>query len=272
MAKLNAGIIGCGAIGAQLARVIINDFSSGINLVSLYDIDPKRAEKLAGALQSRTMVEKSPAHLIKRVNLVIEAARASVSAEIVKSSLLFRKDVLVMSVGGLRDCAAEIFALAEKNKTRIFIPSGAICGIDGLKALRHSTISKVRLTTRKPALGLANNSYLNEKGIELDEIKVETVVFEGTAFEAVKFFPQNVNVAAVLSLAGIGFKETLVRIVAVPGSGANIHEIEIEADAAKLFIRAENKPHPDNPKTSSLAVLSAIETLRGILCNVRVGT
>jgi len=272
MRPLRIGIVGCGAIGSHLARVITEDFSGRANLVSIYDLDSDKTERLAAELGGRIIVEKSAIHLVKRVELVVEAASASVSYEVAKNALTFRKDVMIMSVGGLMDRADVLFELAERNNCRIFIPSGAICGIDGIKAAGRAGIRTVRLTTYKSAETFRDVPYVQENNISLDNLRKEKVIFEGSAGEAVKYFPRNVNVAATLSLAGIGAENTRVRIIATPAQKTNVHEIEIEGEAGRIFVRTENKTHPDNPKTSYLAVLSAIETLRGITESVRIGT
>ena len=155
---------------------------------------------------------------------------------------------------------------------RVYLPSGAVCGIDGLKSCRAGSIYSVTLTTRKPPRGLEGAPYLKEKNIRLSDIKGETVIFDGTAREAIKGFPQNVNVCAALSLAGIGADKTRVRIMTSPEYTKNIHEVRIEGDSGNISTRTENVPSKANPKTSQLAVFSAIATLEGIAKSVRVGT
>jgi len=110
-----------------------------------------------------------------------------------------------------------------------------------------------------------------KKKIRLDNITQDTVIFQGSAAQAIRAFPQNINVAATLSAAGIGIDNTVVRIVASPGLTRNIHEVEIESEAGRIVTRTENLVHPDNPKTSYLAVLSAIATLKQILEPIKIG-
>ena len=116
------------------------------------------------------------------------------------------------------------------------------------------------------------SEYINQRGLNLNKIRGETVLFSGSAADAIKNFPQNINVAATLSIVGIGEKRTQVKIVASPRLKRNIHEIYIDSDAGRISSRVENLIHPDNRKTSFLAVLSAIATLRQLLEPVRVGT
>jgi aspartate dehydrogenase len=179
---------------------------------------------------------------------------------------------MIMSVGGIIEHYKELEVLTREKNARIFIPSGAICGIDGLKAATFGKINKVILTTKKPPKAFLGLPYVLKKKIRLDNINEDTVLFEGDALSAIRSFPQNINVAATLSIAGIGPDNTLVRIMASPNITKNIHEIEIESDAGTIFTRTENVVHPDNPKTSYLAVLSAIATLKQILEPIKIGT
>jgi aspartate dehydrogenase len=176
-----------------------------------------------------------------------------------------------MSVGGLLG-KEDVLRQAAESGVRVFIPSGALCGIDGLKSASVGKIESVMLTTRKPPKGIEGAPYIREKGIDLSGVKAETVIFDGTAEEAVKGFPANVNVSAVLSLAGIGPKKTRVRIVTSPEYTKNTHEVEIVGDCGRITTRTDNVPSKANPKTSALAIFSAIATLEGIARSVKIGT
>jgi aspartate dehydrogenase len=210
--------------------------------------------------------------LIRRSDLVIEAAQASVSAEIASRVIKAKRDIMIMSVGGIVANFSRLSRLADSNNQRIYIPSGAIAGVDALKAAAMGKIKKVVLTTRKNPKSFTGVKYVADKKIDLKKIKEDTVIFSGSARQAMKFFPQNINVAGVLSIVGIGSEQTMVRIIASPKTTRNIHEIQIEAEAGNVFTRTENLLHPDNPKTSYMAVLSALATLKQVLYSVRVGT
>lgn len=269
--KIKIGIVGCGAIGTELAKRIVTEFKDKANLSALYDIKIEKAFKLASILKKRNIVVLNLDDLIKRVNLVIEAASVASSYEIAEQAILAKRDIFIMSVGGLLN-HPEIFSKALENNCRIFIPSGAVCGIDGIKALSLGKISKITLITRKPPSAFKGSPFILKNRINLDNIKEETILFEGKAKDAVVFFPQNINVAATLSIAGAVQENTFVRIITSPEYTKNIHEIEVEAEPANIYVRCENLVHPENPKTSFLAVLSAIATLKQILENVRIGT
>lgn len=267
--KLRIGIIGCGAIGRELGRAISSQIP-GVDLVALADVDEEKARKLAETLLSCPQT-LSPEKLINRVDLVIECASSSASAAIAEKTLSQGKDILVMSVGGLLG-KENLFQLAREKNCRIYLPSGALAGLDGVKSAAAGRIDSVTLTTRKPPAGLRGAPYLVKEGIDLNSLREGGVVFEGTAEEAVKGFPRNINVAATLSLAGIGATKTRVRIVADPKISRNIHEIEVEGEFGKLISRTENLPAPSNPKTSFLAILSSIATLKSLVSPVRIGT
>ena len=264
------GIVGCGVMGSKIARAICSDFKDAARLSALYDVDSDKARKLAAALNKRNIKAATLKELIEMVDFVVEASCAKVSADIARQALSAKRDCMIMSVGGLL-MAGDIFKLAKKKGCFVYVPSGALCGIDGLKAHKLAGIKKLTLVTRKPPQALKDSPYVIQHKLNLEEIKKETEIFEGSAQDAVSNFPQNINVAAVLSLAGMGKEKTRVKIICSPNS-KNIHEIEIESDAGKTFIRCENNPAPGNPKTSYLAVLSAIATLKQIFEPVKIGT
>ena len=264
------GIVGCGAIGSKIAEAVCSDLKNKALLSALYDLHTDRAQKLAGLLRKKNIVVSSLRELIKRADFVVEASSARASGGIAREALSAGRDCMILSVGGLLE-NQDIFKLARKKGCFVYIPSGAICGIDGLKAHKLAGIKTVTLITRKPSSALKDSPYVIQNKLNLEALKEEREIFEGSGQEAVRFFPQNINVAATLSLAGLGKDKTRVRIICSPCS-KNIHEVEIESEAGKTFIRSENEPSPDNPKTSYPAILSAIATLRQIFEAVKIGT
>jgi len=269
MKKLKIGIVGCGAIGTSLA-VLINKRLNNARVVSLCDVDEAKARALKKKLKYGSV--RSLQQVIKTCDIVVEAASAKFSFEIAKQVLLGRKDVLVMSIGGVLGREKKLFDIAKKNSARIYFPSGAICGLDGLKALIPAGIDGITLRTMKPPRALEGADYIVRNKIDLSLIKTDKVIFSGNAYEAVKAFPQNINVVALLSIAACGIAVPNVEIIASPGSTRNIHIIEIRSKAARLLIRCENVPSPDNPKTSYLAVLSAFSVISGISDVVNIGS
>ena len=273
MSKLLIGIIGCGAIGTSLAKAIAKDFSGLAKVSALYDVDPAKAQKLSRVISiNRNIAAKNLAQIINNSALVIESASSYCSFDIAKAVLAKGRDILIMSVGGVSAHIDELSSKARKNNAKIYIPSGAIAGIDALKAASAGDLKKVVLTTRKNPASFKGVKFIEDKKIDLAAIRKDTVLFSGPASEAVKYFPQNINVAAVLSIAGLGARKTFVKIIAAPLIKRNVHEIMIESNSATISTRTENVLHPDNPKTSFLAVLSAIAVLKQILVPLKVGT
>ena len=268
--KLKVGIIGCGTIGRAIAEACQKELIGNIDLVAVSDIDKEKAFALTKTIKTKVPVI-GMSELIKRSGLVVEAASASISAKVLSSCISAKRDCLVMSVGGLVG-KEKLLARAAALGVRVYIPSGAIAGIDGLKSAMEAQVTSVTLTTRKPPKGLVGAPYLKENRIDLSKVDGETVVFEGSAEDAVKGFPQNVNVSAVLGLAGIGAKRTRVRIVTSPEYVGNVHEIEIVGSSGRITTRTENMPSVTNPKTSALAIFSAIATLKSAASSVRIGT
>jgi len=270
--KLKIGIVGCGAIGGSLAKEIVTNLRSAAVLAAIYDIQPQKAQELSQRLvKNGKLSVDSLGALIKKSDLVIEASSGKAAWKVAQQSLSCGRKVMMMSVGGIVDHVNELFALAVKNKAQVYFPSGAISGIDALKAANVAGVKRVVLTTRKNPKAFSGVEYV-EKNFKLAGIKKDKVLFSGVAAKAVKYFPQNINVAAVLGLAAIGMNKTQVRIIASPKVKNNIHEVMIESKAAKIFTRTENILHPQNPKTSYLAVLSAVAVLRQILQPIKIGT
>jgi aspartate dehydrogenase len=270
-AKTKVGLVGCGAIGSELARVLEKDFNRQVIVSALHDKIEEKAMSLAREVSAQPRV-LSLERVLEESDFIIEAASVAIAAEIVEKAVLAHKDILVMSVGGLLEEAPRLFALAQERGVRVYIPSGALCGIDGVKAASLGEIYKVTLTIRKPPHALAGAPYIEKHKIDLTQFLKETVIFEGTAFEAVKAFPQNVNVSAVLSLAGIGPEKTRVRIMTSVQFHANSHQIQLDGEFGSLTTWTKNFPSPKNPKTSWLAVLSAISTMKSIFGMVKIGT
>lgn len=267
---LKIGVIGCGTIGAEICKAV-DARQVEADLIGVRDIDLSKSRGLVQSLR-RAVPVLSQADLIRAADLVVEAVSKAVAPGIIREVLGGSKDVMVMSVGGLLECLEEAVAQAKRSGSRIYVPSGAIGGLDAVKGATVGELSRVTLTTRKPPRGLGGAPYVVEQQIDLAGLREPTVIFSGTAGRAIAAFPANVNVAAALSLAGLGSERTQVRVVAEPGSEKNIHEIEAEGDFGKLFVRMENVPSPRNPKTSYLAALSAIALLRRITAPLVVGT
>lgn len=179
-----------------------------------------------------------------------------------------------MSAGALLDESLlnNILEAAKNSDRKVYVPSGAIVGLDNVKSAAVGRIEEITLTTRKPPISFEGAPYVERSKIKLSSLKEPLILYEGTAREAVKLFPQNVNVAASLSLAGVGPDKTKVRIIVDPGIKHIVHEIHVRGDFGEIYTRTINKPFPNNPRTSYIAALSAIATLRKISGSIIVGT
>ncbi len=268
------GLLGCGAIGTDIA-LAIDSGKIPAKLTHIYDFTKKSSELLASKLQNKPIITENVGLLAAApVDLIIEAASQDAVRDNALSILQNRKDLMIMSVGALLDESIYdivIDACKDFNK-KIYLPSGAILGLDGIRSVKEELHSITLVTTKNPR-ALKGAKFFETSEIDPDKISVPTIIYEGTAQEAVKLFPANINVAALLSLAGIGSVATKVRIVADPTTDKNIHEIEAEGKFGKFSIKVENVPSQSNPKTSRLAILSAIECLKKICgSEINVGT
>jgi len=178
---LKIGIVGCGAIGSYLAQTIINKFKKEAELSAIFDIQNEKLSALVQRLGNKKLIALSLEDLILKSQLVIEATQASSSYEIAHRTVSFQRHIMVMSVGGILDKFFELKELAEEKKVKLIIPSGAICGIDGLKAMVLDKIEKVIITTRKNPQAFKGNTYVLRRQINLDQINEETLLFSGNA-------------------------------------------------------------------------------------------
>ncbi|MBP9733832.1 MAG: DUF108 domain-containing protein [Candidatus Omnitrophica bacterium] len=267
---IRVGIVGAGTIGAELARNCVTTFREEVRLVGVVDADQAR-ERLIRKELGLTRTFKLE-QLVQQVDLLVEAASAASAYPIAKLALSHGKDVMIMSAGGLVNHELAIWKLAEEHRSCVYLPSGAIAGLDGLKCASIGKIRRVSLTTRKNPISFRGAPCIIKKKIDLNTIREETLLFDGTAEKAIEGFPQNINVSATLSMAGIGSKRTRVKIYACPGLTHHVHEVVIEGDFGSIYTRTQNLPSKKNPKTSHLAILSAVATLRRIFANVKIGT
>jgi aspartate dehydrogenase len=203
-------------------------------------------------------------------DMVIECAPGRVLRSIVAPFVRRGKTAIVLSAGALLD-NEDLIELARQNGGQIVVPTGALIGLDAVTAAAVGTIHSVRMVTRKPVAGLAGAPYIVEHDIDIEKITEPLRIFEGTAREAAKGFPANLNVAVALSLAGIGPDRTRLEIWADPTVTRNVHRVEVESDSARFSMTIENIPS-ENPKTGRITALSVIACLRKQRAALRVGT
>jgi aspartate dehydrogenase len=275
MPERKVGLVGCGTIGSQLALAVDSHRVANASLVALFDVSKGNLESLKEKLQgSPKAYSDFGGFLASGADIVVEAASQDAVRAFGRQVLEAGKDLMVMSVGALADGTflGELLRAAERKGRRIYVPTGAIAGIDAIRSVRH-LLESVTLTTTKSPKALAGAPFFKTSKVDLEGIAKSTVIYEGPAAKAVAAFPANVNVAAVLSLAGIGVDKTKVKIVADPQATTNQHEIVATGSFGEMKITVSNVPSPGNPKTSFLAVLSAIECLRSICDDgMRIGS
>lgn len=254
---MNVGILGCGAIANIITNFAVEG-KLGVDLNFFYDRDMERAENLASQVDGTVALDINS--MLDNVDLVIEAAAPQAVSETVPTVLEHGVDVIIMSIGALMDTELRenLENLAAKNNAKIYAPSGAIVGIDGIKAASIGKIESATLVTRKPPRSL---------GVSAEE---ETILYEGKAGDAVRKFPMNINVAAALSLA-CG-KEVDVKIIADPSVDRNMHEVQVVGDFGEIKTITQNVRCSMNPKTSVMAAYSAIKLLNSLNETFRIGT
>ena len=240
---MKIGLVGLGTIGAALKKTICE--IKDVELVGVYDIDENK----------KTMELDE---LVKQVDLIVEAAHPDVVKQVIELCIVEKKDIMSMSIGGVL-AFSDIFRKVEEAGINLYLPSGAVAGIDAIKAVNGEATS-IKLITTKPASTLGK------------EINDKQLIFEGNALEAVKEFPTSINVAAILSLVSIGPGNVIVQVYADPNASVNMHEIIVEGPFGKIHTKVENLPSANNPKTSYLAIASARKTLTQIFEKVKMGT
>jgi aspartate dehydrogenase len=266
--SIRVGVAGLGAIGRVLARRLA-DGLAGLQLSCVAARDAAKAQAWLDAENIACPIvtlEDLPAH----VDLAVECAPAALIERICRPMLQAGRQVMVLSCGALLP-RPELIELAKAHGGRIIVPTGALIGLDAVTAAAEGTIHSVRMTTRKPPGGLAGAPYLVKHGISVEGLNAAKRVFSGSAREAAAGFPANVNVAAALSLAGIGPDRTMIDIWADPAVTRNCHTIEVDAESARFTMSIENVPS-ENPKTGRIVALSVLAALRKLNAPLRVGT
>ena len=254
----SVGVVGLGVIG----RAVCGALDAGIEGLALAGATAR--DRTRGEAFLRTLSAPPPYlpldQLIGAADLLVEASTQAHLAEWAPAALGAGKDLMVLSCGALVD-----------RPDWVALPSGAIGGLDAVKAARVGRIASVTMETRKPPAGFAGAPWVLARGIALEALTEPTLIFEGRAGEAIKGFPANVNVLAALALAGVGPALTMSRIYAVPGLTRNTHAITVEGEAGRVRVEIENVPS-ENPRTGRLAALSAIAMLRELGATLRVGS
>jgi len=269
---MKIGLLGCGTIGKSIAKAILEGKIEGSKLVIVGDAVENQGLKAIAQEHGCIATTEISSFLHHPLDLVVEAAGHEAVFTHVPMFLQKGINVMIMSVGAFAELGLyeKLHNLALENNCNIYIPSGAIGCLDLLATAKMAHLERVTLITRKPPLSL--EKVVDGRRETYAGVQEPIVVYEGLAREAVKDFPKNVNVAAALSLAGIGFDHTMVKIIADPGVTENIHEVEAEGEFGHFKVTIENKPSPENPRTSYIACLSGIAMLAKINSRIKIGT
>ena len=262
------GIVGCGAIG----RAIVKAGEAGHLGAPIAGVTSRTASTAREFLDT---LESPPSYLetdelVSRSSLLVETAGGHVVPSLAEAAFGAGKDLMVISIGALLE-HPEVIEQARELGRRLYAPSGAIAGLDGIKSACQGRVDRVEMVSRKPVAALEGAPHLVENEIRIDGLQGEREVFSGTAREAVRGFPSNLNVSAAVSLAGIGPDRTTVRIVADPALSRNCHDITVDGEFGLLRVHIENIPS-ENPKTGRLTALSIIRSVRDVFDPVRIGT
>ncbi len=267
--NLSVAIGGLGAIGLPVARRL----DAGIGGLELTAVSARNRT----AAQDRIAELRRPVpvvpldRLAEHAAIVVECAPAAVFADVAESAVAAGRTLVTVSVGALL-ARMDLVERAKATGARIIVPTGALLGLDAVRAAAEGKIVAVTLITRKPPAGLQGAPYLTQRGIDLEGLTAPLKVFDGPASAAAEAFPANVNVAAALALAGIGPDRTTVELWADPGVTRNTHTVEVEADSARFSMSIEGIPSADNPRTGRLTPLSVIAALRRLVSPLQVGT
>jgi aspartate dehydrogenase len=261
---MQIALIGCGAIGTALLELVQDD--AGLQIAAIVVPDAAAAQATAARLAPQARIVTTVP--VDGIDLVVEAAGHAAIEQHVLPALARGVPAIVASVGALSapGLPERLEAAARQGKTQVQLIAGAIGAIDALAAARIGGLDSVRYTGRKPPGAWTGTPA--EQGRDLAALKTETVIFEGSAREAATLYPKNANVAATVSLAGLGLDRTQVRLIADPGVSENVHQVEAAGAFGRFELTMRNQPLAANPKTSALTVYSAVRALRGHVASI----
>ena len=267
--EMRVAIAGLGAIGLKVAETLLAGRVPGYRLAAVSEQGEAAGQKLA-ALGGDVALH-SLAELAQHADIVIECLPAAIFGLVADPAVAAGRIFVPLTAAALLE-RTDLIERAKETGARILLPSGALLGFDAVRAAAEGEIRSVRMVTRKPPLSLAGAPHIEANGIVLTEIEEPLCVFSGSARLGAKGFPANVNVAAALSLAGIGPDRTTLEIWADPTVTRNTHQIDVDADSARFSLRIESTPSVENPRTGRFTPLSVVALLRGLNATFRVGS
>jgi aspartate dehydrogenase len=266
---LRVGLAGLGAVGLGVARKLEVGIP-GLTLAAVSVRDADRARRELPRVGGDLPVVAIEA-LAETCDVVVEGLPPARFREVAVATIARGRIFMPLSVGQLLK-NWDLVEEARATGARILVPTGALIGLDAVRAAAEGEIRSLTMITRKPPAGLDGAPYLRERGIAVTGLTTALKVFDGSARDGARGFPANVNVAAALSLAGIGPDRTRLEIWADPAVTRNTHRIEVEADTARFSMTIENVPSAENPRTGRITALSTVAALRGLVSELKVGT
>lgn len=268
--ELGLAIAGLGAIGMRVAEAVDEGAVAGITLVAVSANNKETAtDRVSGFLSPPKVMEL--ARLADHADIIVECTPAAVFHEVAGAAVEKGRTLLPLSVGALLR-HPELEEQAHATGAKIIVPTGAVIGLDTVRAMAVGEIYEVKLETRKPPNGLAGAPHLVEHNIDISNLTKPLLVFEGTARDAAFGFPANVNVAAALGLAGVGVDRTLVEVWADPTIDRNLQSVSITSDAGEATMTMRNIPSVENPRTGRIVANSVIATLQRLTASLIAGT
>jgi aspartate dehydrogenase len=270
MPPLRLAIAGLGAIGLEVARRIDQGTIAGVELVGACVRDAHMAQRKLAGFRTRPRL-LAVEELVADADVVVECVPGEHFLAIAEPTIRRGRILIPLSVGALLD-HMHLVDLARETGARIVVPSGAILGLDAVRAVTEGEVTSIRLVTRKPPAALAGAPYLVEKGISPHGINEPLLLFAGSARDAVRGFPANLNVSAALALAGIGPDRTEVEVWADPRVSRNTHTITVTSDSSDMTMTIENIPSAENPRTGIITARSVIAALRRLTTPLVIGS
>ncbi len=267
---MRLGIAGLGTIGLQVGREVDSGHVENMVLSAVAARDEIKAARNIETFANPPKIVPA-GEIGQHADVILECAPKAVFDALARSAIDNGCIFMPLSVGALLD-QPELIERARMAGARIIIPTGALIGLDAVNAVSQGPVTSVTMVTRKPPRGLEGATHIETIGLNLRSVQEPTMVFSGTAREAAKGFPANVNVAAALALAGIGPDRTMVEVWADPTVQHNTHTIHVEADASNFTMTIQNVPSEENPATGKITALSALATLKRLTATLVVGT
>ncbi len=267
---MKIGIAGTGAIGLAVARTLSEGGIPGCDLAGISVRNAERAAAVAREL-SLPLHNMTFDELADACDLVVEALPPARFDSLARPVLENGKVLVVLSASQLLG-REDLIDLASSAGGRIFVPSGAMLGLDAIKAVNQGTITSITIETRKPVAGLVNAPYIQKTGLDLSTLSEATCILAGSVTEVARAFPANVNVAAALSLAGIGPDRTRMEVWADPALSRNLHTVRVASDSSDFTMQIQNRPSAENAATGRITPQSVIALLKDLNAVLRIGT